>query len=78
MVQRPRQESVQALAGELQLPFVPKFVVLLLPKGPKSGWPRKKAQYAKDHRRKLETVSETWFDFRLHIGGFDPVVLRQK
>lgn len=73
-----RAESVQALAAELQIPFTPKFVVLLLPKEREQKMAQEEARYAQEQRRKLETVSETWFDFRLRNGVYDPVVIRQK
>jgi hypothetical protein len=73
-----RAESVQALAAELQLPFVPKFVVLLLPKDREQKMAEEEAQYAKDHRRDLAKVTETWFDFRLRNGASEPMVIRQK
>src|SRR5205814_9572308 len=51
-----RAESVQALAAELQLPFVPKFVVLLLPKDREQKMADLEAQYAKAQRRDVNTV----------------------
>lgn len=73
-----RAESVQALAAELQLPFVPKFVVLLLPKDREQKMADEEAQYAQKNRRRLETITETWFDFRMRNGANEPVVIRQK
>jgi hypothetical protein len=73
-----RAESVDALARELQLDFTPKFVVLLLPKEREQKMADEEAKYAKDQRRKLESVTETWFDFRLRNGVYDPIVIRQK
>ena len=73
-----RAESVQALANELQLDFTPKFVVLLLPKDREQKMADEEAQYARDHRRDLAKVTETWFDFRPRNGVYDPMVIRQK
>ncbi len=73
-----RAESVQALAAELQIP-TPKFVVLLLPKEREQKMADEEAQYAQKNRRKLETITETWFDFRmLQRRSTEPVVIRQK
>ncbi len=74
-----RPESVQALAAELQIP-TPKFVVLLLPKDREQRMANEEAKYAKDHRRDLKTVSETWFDFqpqqRQRSGGHSAKMIR--
>jgi len=72
-----RPESVQGLAQELKLPFVPPFVVLLLPKDREARMAAEEKRYADDHRRKLDTIQETWFDFRLQNGGYEPVVTKQ-
>ena len=73
-----RPESVQALAHELQLPFEPKFVVLLLPKEREAKMAGEEARFAEEQRRNLKTVQATWFDFRLRNGSYDPAVIRQE
>jgi hypothetical protein len=73
-----RPESVQSLARELQLPYVPQFVVLLLPKDREQVMAQKEAQYARAQGRDVSTVLETWFDFRMQNGAYDPTVIRQK
>jgi len=73
-----RPESVQALARELQLPFTPKFVVLLLPKDREQKLANEEKRYADENRRAVESIQFTQFDFRLRNGAYDPVVIDQK
>lgn len=73
-----RPESVQLLARELQLPYMPQFVVLLLPKEREQRMAQEEAQYARAQGRDVNRINETWFDFRLQNGAYDPTVIRQK
>lgn len=73
-----RPESVQSLARELQLPYVPQFVVLLLPKDREQDMAQKEAQFARNQGRDVSRIQETWFDFRMQNGAYDPTVIRQK
>lgn len=73
-----RPESLQGLARELQLKFVPQYVVLLLPKEREEKMADEEAQYARSQGRDLAKVQATWFDFRLMNGAYEPVVIRQE
>jgi hypothetical protein len=70
--------SVQGLAQELRLPFVPRFVVLFLPQDREEKIAAAEHAYAARTRRDLRTVTATWFDFRLRGASFDPTVIRQE
>lgn len=70
--------SVKGLANELQLPFVPQHVILLLPKDREEKMAAEEARFAKEHRRTLTTVRATWFDFQLRGGGYEPLAIRQE
>lgn len=69
-------DSLQSLARELQLPFVPTTVVLLLPKDREDKMAAEEARFAAEQRRDLRTVRRTWFDFRLRGGNYEPVGIR--
>jgi hypothetical protein len=71
-------DSVQPLARELQLPFVPKFVVMLLPKEREQKMVQEETRYANEHRRNVENIQMTLFDFQLRNGVYEPVVRDQK
>lgn len=73
-----KPDSVQSLARELQLPFVPRYVVLLLPRDREEKMADAEKQYATQHRRDVKTVTMTRFDFRLRNGAYDPTVIAQK
>ncbi len=73
-----KPDSVQSLARELQLPFSPKFVVMLLPKDREANMAKEEARYAQEHRRDVAAVQMTLFDFRLRNGAYDPMVVEQK
>ena len=73
-----KRESVQALARELQLPFTPDYVVLLLPKERETKMANEEKRAADANRRDIRMVRKTWFDFRLNNGSYDPVVIRQE
>lgn len=71
-------QSVRGLANELQLPFVPPHVILLLPKDREQKMAAEEARFAREHRRNLKTVRATWFDFRIRGGGYEPIAIRQE
>ncbi len=73
-----KPESVQALAQELRLPFVPRFVMLLLPKDREEKMAAEEARFAEAQGRSPQAVRATWFDFRLQGGSFEPVALKQE
>ncbi|MBI2806939.1 MAG: hypothetical protein HYX68_18315 [Planctomycetes bacterium] len=73
-----KPDSVQGLARELQLQFVPRFVVLLLPKDREDQMAQAEKAYADRQRRDLRRVTMTRFDFRLRNGTYDPTVMMQK
>jgi hypothetical protein len=73
-----RPDSVQGLASELQLGFVPKYVVLLLPQDREQRIAQEEARYAQDRGRNVKLVQATWFDFRLMNGTYEPVVTKQQ
>ncbi len=73
-----KPDSVQSLARELQLPFVPRYVVLLLSRDREEKMAEAEKQFAAQNRRDLKSVSMTRFDFRLHNGAYDPTVIQQK
>jgi hypothetical protein len=74
--QNNRPESIGALARELKLSFVPRVVILLLPKEREVKMAEEEARFVAEQGRELSTVRRTWFDFRLRNGQYDPVGLR--
>ncbi|MBI3409891.1 MAG: hypothetical protein HY040_16250 [Planctomycetes bacterium] len=73
-----KQESVQALARELQLPHAPSAVFMMLPKDREEKMAEVEAAYARAQGRDPNRITETWFDFRLQDGSFEPFVIRQQ
>jgi hypothetical protein len=73
-----KPESIQALATELRLPFVPRHVMLLLPKDREEKMATEEARFAMQQRREPSRVQATWFDFRLQGGQYEPVAIRQE
>jgi hypothetical protein len=71
-----RQESISALAQELQLPFTPAFVQMLLPKDKEEKMAAEENRFAGEQRRDLRTVRKTWFEFRLRNGAYEPMAVR--
>lgn len=71
-------DSIFALARELQIPFIPKHIVLLLPKDREQKMADAEARYAQLQNRDVKAVQETWFDFQLRGNDFEPVVIRMK
>jgi hypothetical protein len=72
-----RQESLVGLATALQLRFVPIAVQILLPKEREEKMAEAEAAFARKQGRPFDRINETWFDFRLVNGAFEPVVIRQ-
>ncbi len=70
--------SLQGLARELQMPAAPAKILLLLPKDREEAMAEAEANFAKTQRRSLAAVQETWFDFRLRNGVYEPFVISQK
>jgi hypothetical protein len=73
-----RPESIQGLAQELQLPFMPPCVVLLMPKDREAKMADAEMRYAQEHRIDFARIQRTTFDFRLRNGVYEPVVLNQQ
>ncbi len=73
-----KPESVQSLARELQLPFTPKYVVMLLPKDREKELANEEGRYAQEHRRDVRMVQMTLFDFPFRNGTYTPTVLKQQ
>lgn len=73
-----QKESIQGLAKELPLPFVPSFVVLILPKDREAKIAAVEQQYANQHRIDPARIEWTTFDFRLQKGVYEPVVIKMK
>lgn len=73
-----KPESIQGLVRELRLPFMPAYVVLLLPKEREDKMAAEEAQFAKAKGLDPARIQATWFDFRLQNGTFEPVVIRQE
>jgi hypothetical protein len=72
------QRSLFELAKELQLPFVPQFVVMLLPKEREQQMAQAEGAFARQQRRDLARIQATHFDFLLRGDSFEPVVLRME
>jgi hypothetical protein len=74
--QNNRPESIRPLAVELKLSFVPRVVILLLPKEREIKMAEEEARFVAEQGRALNTVRRTWFDFRQRNGVYDPVGIR--
>jgi hypothetical protein len=72
-----KPESVAGLAIALQLGFRPIAVQILLPKDREEKMAEAEAAFARKEGRAFDRITETWFDFRLIAGRFEPVVIRQ-
>ena len=70
------QASIVGFAREVKLPFLPKTVVLLLPKEREQRMAAEEARFAAEQGRDLRTVRKTYFDFRLRNGSYEPVGIR--
>ncbi len=70
--------SLQGLARELQMPAVPQRIFMLLPKDREEAMAEAEASYARSQRRNVAAIQETWFDFRLRNGVYEPFVVSQK
>jgi hypothetical protein len=78
-----RPESVFSLAKELQIPvprdgFGRSYVILLLPKDREEKIAEAERRYAESQGRRVANIRNTWFDFRLRNGVYEPVVIRQE
>jgi hypothetical protein len=73
-----RPESVQGLAQELRLPFVPSCIVLLLPKEREAKMANAEQQFAQQNRIDFARIQQTTFDFRLQNGVYEPIVIQQR
>jgi hypothetical protein len=73
-----KRESVQGLARELQLPFMPEYIVLLLPQDRERQMADEEKRFADSNQRNVQLVRHTWFDFRPRNGVYDPTVIRQE
>jgi hypothetical protein len=72
-----KPDSVASLARELRIPPPPAFI-LLLPQEREEKMAQEEKRYAESQGRNPQDVIETWFDFQLRNGTFEPVVIRQK
>lgn len=70
--------SVTGLARELRFSFVPREVILLLPKEREDKMAEAEAQFARQQGRDPQHIRKTWFDFQFRNGTFEPVVIRQE
>jgi hypothetical protein len=73
-----KPDSINALAKALRLPYVPQYLVLLLPKDREEKMAEEERKFAEDRGRSVKTVTATWFDFQLRNGAYEPVVIRQE
>lgn len=76
--QNTSPHSIQALARELQLPFVPPAVFMFLPREREEKMAAEELRFAQQAGRPPALVQETWFDFRLRGGQYEPVAIAQK
>lgn len=70
--------SVAGLADELRLGFRPAFVVMLLPTSREQEIADAEAAYAAARGRDLNSIQQTFFDFRFRGGKFEPIVIDQR
>jgi hypothetical protein len=70
--------SMRDLARELQLPFVPTMVIMLLPRDREDKMAEEEMRFAKQNGRSMQQVSATWFDFQLRNGVYEPVAIKQQ
>jgi hypothetical protein len=71
-------KSIFGLARELNLPFVPQKLLMLLPKEREQSMANAEALYAKEHGRDFDRIISTEFDFRLRGNTYEPVVKRMQ
>jgi hypothetical protein len=71
-------DSVRGLAQELNLKDVPAYVVLLLPKDREKKMAAEEKRFAVQNRNDPARIQETWFDFRLQNGVYEPVAIKQR
>jgi len=71
-----KPESIRSLAKELQLPFAPNMVVMLLPKEREEKMAAEEARFAQEQGKPLNQIRATWFDFRVKDGVYEPVAIK--
>lgn len=71
------QDSVQKLAHELRLPFEPSELIMFLPKDREDKMAAEEARFARSEGRDPQQVRETWFDFVLQDGVYEPKAIKQ-
>jgi hypothetical protein len=71
-------ESLKGLARELRLNSVPFTVAMLLPKDREQKMADEEARFARENGRDPQQIRETWFDFILRDGQFEPKAIRQQ
>jgi hypothetical protein len=71
-----RPESIKALVKELQLPFAPNMVVMLLPKDREEKMAAEEARFAQEQGRPLNQIRATWFDFQVKDGVYEPIAIK--
>jgi hypothetical protein len=76
--QNTKLDSVTALSRELQLPFVPAQVIILIPEALKQKMADEEVRAARQVGKDLEKIRQTWFDFRLENGAYEPFVFRME
>jgi hypothetical protein len=72
------RDSVNGLAEELKLPFMPRCFILLLPKDRETKMAQAEARYAQRKGNEINKIKMTRFDFRLQNGTYEPVVVAQQ
>jgi hypothetical protein len=70
--------SIQGLAAELKLSFIPAKVVIFLPKEQEQVLADAELRHAKKAGRRVEEIQKTFFDFQLRNGHYEPVVIGQQ
>jgi len=72
------RQSIALLGQHLSInPDLISQLELLLPKEREEKMAEAEAAFARKQGRAMNQVTETWFDFRLVNGSFEPVVIRQ-
>lgn len=70
-------QSKQKLVKELRIPFEPKEVILFFPKEREQKLAAEEARFARSQGRDPAQIRETWFDFVLQDGVYEPKVKSQ-
>jgi hypothetical protein len=72
-----KQESIRKLTNEIELPFSPASILIILPKEREKQLADVEGEYARNKGHTLERIRNTWFDLQLKNGAYEPVVIRQ-